>query len=100
MTRLEKQVIALLHFDVTLKASEYAQMYFDLRSQVPHHYTEGEEFDEVSLLNKEGENKLEVLSQRYTAEYKHNVRMLQRSTGSVDSFQLQKLSRQRQQAEM
>lgn len=54
---LEKQILALLSFDVSLKASEYSTVYFDLRAQSN---SATEHFRELKPLDKEGADKLEV----------------------------------------
>jgi len=61
--QLEKKLLSLLSFDVSLKASQYAQIYFDLRAQ--SHITE-EHFTDLQPLTKEGETQLELRSQNYT----------------------------------
>jgi len=79
--QLEKKMLGLLGFDVSLKASEYAKIYFDLRAHC------SEEFEELKPLDKEGEDKLELRTKNYTE--KHTAAALmrpQRSTGSMDDM--------------
>eukprot|EP01119_Soliformovum_irregulare_P004078 TRINITY_DN15090_c0_g1_i1.p1 TRINITY_DN15090_c0_g1~~TRINITY_DN15090_c0_g1_i1.p1 ORF type:complete len:289 (-),score=70.32 TRINITY_DN15090_c0_g1_i1:129-956(-) len=84
--QLEKRILSLLGFDVSLKASEYAQIYFDLRA---HNKTdECEEhghahFEELKPLNKEGENTLELRTQKFNSD---QCKKLHRSSGSVDDI--------------
>jgi hypothetical protein len=80
--QLEKKILALLGFDVSLKASEYAQIYFDIRAQAAHHCAD-EHFLELKPLNKDNEDKLELRSQNYTLTY---AKKLYRSSGSVDDI--------------
>jgi len=81
--QLEKKMLGLLGFDVSLKASEYAKIYFDLRS----HCAEEQQFEELKPLDKEGEDKLELRTKNYTE--KHTAMAVlrpQRSTGSMDDI--------------
>lgn len=78
--QLEKKILSLLQFNVSLSASEYAKIYFDLRAQSTA--TE-EHFLELKPLNKDGENILELKTSNFTA--KHNKK-LHRSSGSVDDI--------------
>jgi hypothetical protein len=55
--QLEKKMLALLKFDVSLKASEYGKIYFDIRAQSN---TTTEHFKELKPLDKEGVQRLEV----------------------------------------
>lgn len=80
--QLEKKILALLGFDVSLKASEYAKIYFDIRAQAAHHCTE-EHFLELKPLTKDGEDKLELQTQNYTLTH---AKKLYRSSGSVDDI--------------
>jgi hypothetical protein len=57
--QMEKKLLGLLQFDVSLKASQYAQIYFDLRSQAQ--FAE-DHFKELQPLDKEGQERLEVYS--------------------------------------
>jgi len=80
--QLEKKMLGLLGFDVSLKASEYAKIYFDLRA----HCSE-EHFDELKPLDKEGEDKLELRTKNYTEKHTApSVMRPQRSTGSMDDM--------------
>jgi len=78
--QLEKKLLFLLSFDVSLSASHYARIYFDLRANSTA--TE-ENFTELKPLNKDGEATLELKTSSYTA--KHN-KTLHRSSGSVDDI--------------
>jgi len=80
--QLEKKILALLGFDVGLKASEYAKIYFDLRAQAANHCTE-EHFIELKPLSKDDEEKLELQTQNYTLT---TAKKLFRSSGSVDDI--------------
>jgi len=81
--QLEKKLLSLLSFDVSLKASQYAQIYFDLRAQS---HTE-EHFAELKPLNKEGEQQLELRTQNYTHHHQLiDTKQLHRSSGSVDNI--------------
>jgi len=80
--QLEKKILALLGFDVSLKASEYAKIYFDIRAQSANHCSE-EHFVELKPLNKDGESKLELQSQQFTLTH---AKKLFRSSGSVDDI--------------
>jgi len=80
--QLEKKILALLGFDVSLKASEYAQIYFDLRAQAANHCTE-EHFVELKPLSKSDEEKLELQTQNFTLT---TAKKLFRSSGSVDDI--------------
>jgi len=82
--QLEKKILALLGFDVSLKASEYAKFYFDIRAEAAHHCTE-EHFVELKPLTKDSEDKLELRTQNYTLTH---ARKLYRSSGSVDDIGL------------
>lgn len=55
--QLEKQMLALLSFDVSFKASEYSAVYFDLRAQSN---TVTEHFKELQPLDKDSAEKLEL----------------------------------------
>jgi hypothetical protein len=82
--QLEKKILALLGFDVSLKASEYAKIYFDIRAQSANHCSADEEhFLELKPLNKDGEAKLELQSQQFTLTH---AKKLFRSSGSVDDI--------------
>jgi len=74
--------LALLGFDVSLKASEYAKIYFDIRAAAANHFTE-EHFVELKPLNKDGEEKLELQTQNFTLTF---AKKLFRSSGSVDDI--------------
>lgn len=78
---LEKKMLALLAFDVSLKASEYGKIYFDLRAQSS---STAEHFKELKPLDKEGIEKLENRSKKYSE--KNNPRNLARGTGSFDNL--------------
>jgi len=80
--QMEKKILSLLGFDVSLKASEYAKIYFDIRAQAAHHCTE-EHFLELKPLNKDEEEKLELQTHNYTLTH---AKKLYRSSGSVDDI--------------
>jgi len=79
--QLEKKLLTLLNFDVSLKASEYAQIYFDLRAQST---ASEEHFQELKPLDQTGQQQLELRTQHYTAQTKK----LFRSSGSVDDINM------------
>lgn len=78
--QLEKKILSLLSFDVSVSASHYARMYFDLRAQSSA--TE-ESFSELKPLNKDGETMLELKTSTYTQKH---TKKLYRSSGSVDDI--------------
>jgi len=80
--QMEKKILSLLGFDVSLKASEYAKIYFDIRAQTAIKSAE-EHFLELKPLNKDGEERLELQTQNYTLTH---ARKLHRSSGSVDDI--------------
>jgi len=87
--QLEKRCLGLLTFDVSLSASQYATIYFNLKAQ---HSTTMEHFMELKPLDKDGEQKLEFTTSSWAA--KHSIKdKLPRSTGSVDDLSLFKSPR-------
>jgi len=78
--QLEKKILSLLGFDVSLKASDYARIYFNLRAQ--SQATE-EHFVELKPLDKDGEGKLEVKTSNYSAKH---TKKLYRSSGIVEDI--------------
>jgi len=89
--QMEKRLLSLLKFDVSLRASEYAKIYFDIRATDPHsgmvaqaEAAAGDHFKELLPLTKEEEAKLELRSSNYTG--KHWDKKLNRSSGSVDDI--------------
>jgi hypothetical protein len=82
LAQLEKKILALLGFDVSLTASAYAQIYFDLRAEAANHCTE-EHFLELKPLSKGDEEKLELMTQNWTLT---TAKKLFRSSGSVDDI--------------
>jgi len=80
---LEKQVLTLLGFDVTIRASEFAKIYFDLRSYNPQPCEDEEQFLELKPLDKDGERELELRTTNYTEKH---TKKLYRSSGSVDDI--------------
>jgi len=80
--QMEKRLLSLLKFDVSLKASQYAKIYFDLRATDGHL---GENFNELKPLNREHELRLELQSSTWGG--KHFIdKKLNRSSGSVDDI--------------
>lgn len=75
---LEKQMLALLAFDVSLKASEYSKIYFDIRAQSN---TATEHFKELNPLDKEGAEKLELKIKSYQAGTNPNSKERKLSRG-------------------
>lgn len=78
---LEKKILSLLKFDVGLKASTYAKIYFDLRAKDP---LTGEHFQELQPLTKEGEERLELCTSKFETEI--TKKRLHKSSGSVDDL--------------
>jgi len=78
--QLEKKILSLLSFDVSLSASDYARIYFDLRAQSS---ASEEHFLELKPLNKDGEASLEMKTSTYTQKH---TKKLHRSSGSVDDI--------------
>jgi len=78
--QLEKKILSLLSFDVSLNASDYARIYFDLRAKSSA--TE-EHFLELKPLNKDGEATLELKTSKFTLKH---TKKLHRSSGSVDDI--------------
>jgi len=82
LAQLEKKILTLLSFDVSLKASVYAKMYFDIRALSANHCSE-EHFLELKPLDKNGEERLELMSESYT---ENHAKKLLRTSGSVDDI--------------
>jgi len=84
--QLEKKLLGMLGFDVSLKASEYTKIYFSMRSM--HHDHNHGEFVDLKPLDKEAERKLELKSQsfKFKPDVDLDMRNLHRSSGSVDDF--------------
>jgi len=90
---LEKKLLSLLSFDVTLNRQEYAKIYFDLRAKSKA--TE-EHFHELKPLDKEAGEILELRTKNFTIANRGDVAKsaITRSSGSVDDFtKLQKSPR-------
>jgi hypothetical protein len=83
--QLEKKLLSLLSFDVSLKASDYAKIYFDLKAQSS---VIVEHFQELKPLDRDGEEKLELRTKNYALKYdlEDKETRVYRSTGSVDDF--------------
>jgi len=84
--QLEKRTLSLLNFDVSLKASDYATIYFNLRSQSS---AMGEHFNELQPLDKDAQEKLEVRTSNFSItplELQNSAKKLVRSSGSVDDI--------------
>jgi len=60
LTKMEKIILEILKFDLTIKPSEYASVYFNLRAEstLP--------FQELKPLDKEMEEKLEIRTKNYS----------------------------------
>jgi len=80
--QLEKQLLSLLGFDVTISASEFAKIYFDLRAYAAQNCDE-DHFVELQPLDKDGERQLELRTSSYTEKH---TKSLHRSSGSVDDI--------------
>jgi len=81
--QLEKTVLSLVGFDVSLKASDYARIYFNIRSTST---VVGEQFQELKPLDKDGEEKLELRSATFSLSDIEQNKKLVRSSGSVDDI--------------
>jgi len=82
---LEKRILTLLKFDVSLKASTYAKIYFEVRAKDP---LTGEHFMELQPLTKEGEERLELHSSKFESDAK---KRMHKTSGSVDDLAHTKL---------
>jgi len=82
--QLEKKILSLLGFDVSLKASKYAQIYFDLRAKT--NSSEDQHFGELKPLDKQGQERLELITSNYSEKHWANLRKMPRSTGSFDNL--------------
>lgn len=89
--KLEKLLLSLLNFDVTLNASQYAQTYFDVRAQAN---VTGEHFCEldgqqVRPLDKNGQERLEHRTMQHMNKYYKapNSDRAPRHSSSLDSLQ-------------
>jgi len=78
--QLEKKILSLLSFDVSVTASDYARIYFDLRAKSGA--TE-DHFLELKPLNKDGEANLELKTSKFAMKH---TKKLHRSSGSVDDI--------------
>jgi len=82
--QLEKVLLTLLGFDVTLNASEFAKIYFNLREySIMEGVSDTEHFVELKPLDKDGEQQLELRTSNYTEKH---TKKLYRSSGSVDDI--------------
>lgn len=82
--QLEKVLLTLLGFEVTLSGSEFAKVYFDLREySIMEGVADGEHFVELKPLDKDGERELELRTSSYTEKH---AKKLYRSSGSVDDI--------------
>jgi hypothetical protein len=80
--QMEKKLLSLLSFDVSLKASQYAQIYFDLRAK-----SNEDHFRELKPLDKEGQDRLELNSSNYGEKHWTSLKKVPvRSTGSFDNL--------------
>jgi len=80
--QMEKKLLSMLSFDVSLKASQYAQIYFDLRAN-----SNEDHFRELRPLDKEGQDRLELNSSNYGEKHWNNLKKVPvRSTGSFDNL--------------
>jgi len=81
---MEKKVLALVTFDVSLKASQYAQIYFDLRAQSS---SAEENFHELKPLDKEGQERLELITASFAEKHWSSaLKKVPRTTGSYDNL--------------
>eukprot|EP01117_Protostelium_nocturnum_P013790 TRINITY_DN518_c0_g1_i1.p1 TRINITY_DN518_c0_g1~~TRINITY_DN518_c0_g1_i1.p1 ORF type:complete len:287 (-),score=92.69 TRINITY_DN518_c0_g1_i1:37-897(-) len=92
--QLEKKTLGLLSFDVSLNASAYATIYFNLKAK---HSTSIEHFMELKPLDKDGEAKLELQTKVWTSKHSgiqlsSNLK-IPRSTGSMDDLSICKSPR-------
>jgi len=58
---MEWKLLEILQYDVAIKSSEYATLYFNLRAQ----YNSKEDFKELNPLDKDGEERLELRTSTY-----------------------------------
>lgn len=80
--QMEKKLLSMLSFDVSLKASQYAQIYFDLRANASEDH-----FRELKPLDKDGQDRLELNSSNYGEKHWNNLKKVPvRSTGSFDNL--------------
>lgn len=89
--KLEKLLLSLLNFDVSLNASQYAKTYFDVRAQAR---VTGEHFCDldgklVKPLDKAGQERLETRTLQHINKYYKapNSDRAPRHSGSLDSLQ-------------
>jgi len=80
--QMEKKILSCLGFDVSLKASEYAQIYFDLRAHVKTDEC-SDHFEELKPLSREGESSLELRTLKFNTD---QCKKLHRGSGSVDDI--------------
>jgi len=87
--KLEKLLLQLLNFDVSLNASQYAKTYFDVRAQA---CVTGEHFCDIGgkalkPLDKAGQERLETKTlQHMNKYYKPTGSVTTRHGGSLDSL--------------
>jgi len=81
--QMEKKLLSLLTIAVSLKASQYATIYFDLRAQSA---STGEHFHELLPLNKDGQERLELITSNYGEKHIGGIKRIPRSTGSFDNL--------------
>jgi len=81
--KLEKKVLSLLSFDVSLKRGDYAKTYFDLRAQSKE---SGKNAEELKPLDKDGEDRLEARSKDFSEKHSKTLRESLR-TGSIEDLQ-------------
>jgi hypothetical protein len=83
--QMEKKLLSLLSFDVSLRASQYAKIYFDLRAQVSG---AEEQFLDLKPLDKEGQERLELITSNFTEKHITDTlkTKLPRSSGSFDNI--------------
>jgi len=89
--KLEKLLLSLLNFDVSLNASQYAQTYFDVRAQAR---VTGDQFSDVSgrplkPLDKAGQERLERRTLEHMNKHYKPAKddRTPRHSGSLDSLQ-------------
>jgi len=85
---MEKKLLALLSFDVSLTSSEYAKIYFDIRAESE---TVRHQVSDMVPLDKDGKERLEERSRSYAG--KHLARIKQARPNSLGGNQTLKSPR-------
>jgi len=70
MNRLEMKLLEMLQYEVTMRASDYASIYFDLRARSN---ASGDYFLELKPLDKDGSARLELMTSGYLERVKERL---------------------------